>query len=951
MKKNLSVIGLLFCLFMTMLITPQAEQRTFTVEAIEQDGTIRLIDESNSYTAAMATYDSHVANSNNIQLREGNTIWKMKYGVVLFKQSETCDYNVTYTTDYGDGYTNGCYGIDGAYLETREEGQYIDFFLSGIKGSTTSDDVSLQPIETAKKVSTYKVDEGALVHQIKTQMSDDLYSTAIYLGEAPEYLSDGQEYYSYDGHYFYPADDTFSGFHKMIDDVRNNTHTNAVNANTPFFQYHQYLSHRSATNYREEEINSYFNDQLHIKHSLTSYRSIGTSYHGILTQSLLKDQAAAFLQYQDQFGVNAMMMLALSMNESATGRSYLAYTRNNLFGHAAFDSAVEENASRYLNSSKSIYSHAKHYLQESYLDPDSFTYHGGFFGNKASGMNVSYASDPYWGEKAAQYYVRLDEALGKKDMNTQSIGVITSKKDVKIYKDRDEASDVLYTTSGLPDVSQLILSEQGSWYKIQSDPAIGEEGDYDVTKSIGYVKKSDVDVINHAPEKTSDVRIPITFDANGGVFAGDEEALTLYIKEGVVPSILPPIKENYMFVGWNHEVAAATKATTYQAQYAKISSATLTTLPKVAYELNEQLDVSGGILTITLAQGENKEVPLTSEMVSGYDPEQTGTQTIQVTYLGAATDYTVTVSEEHQAAQAELLPQIQDLLQKYSIHDDLAHSTKETILSIKQTMNENGSPDLSRDGYRLLDTFIQIAYGNSLQVIISDDDTGLSVSGLSIATTLDSPSFLPQIIKFSLSKGISEEKTTLLSQVAQGNDYTLEYCFSLSGQNGFEELLLQDDLMLALPKPENAQLNNNYMILKYQDGEVMQIPASQTNTLISFTIDELGDYALVSRPTSNLYAGDDIIENNSVSTNGTDVFQYLIYIGIALFIIIMVIITIIVRNKRSTQNKKNPPKQTRSKKQRKSKQADHEEEPEEASFLRLHSIYADEAVPNAEDEE
>lgn len=36
------------------------------------------------------------------------------------------------------------------------------------------------------------------------------------------------------------------------------------------------------------------------------------------------------------------MMLSLALNESASGRSALSYNRNNLFGHAAYDSDVEK---------------------------------------------------------------------------------------------------------------------------------------------------------------------------------------------------------------------------------------------------------------------------------------------------------------------------------------------------------------------------------------------------------------------------------------------------------------------------------------------------------------------------------------------------------------------------------------------------------------------------------
>lgn len=43
-------------------------------------------------------------------------------------------------------------------------------------------------------------------------------------------------------------------------------------------------------------------------------------------------------------------------------------------------------------------------------------------------MNVSYASDPYWGEKAAQYYYDIDHALQDKDLNQYAIGITGTKK-------------------------------------------------------------------------------------------------------------------------------------------------------------------------------------------------------------------------------------------------------------------------------------------------------------------------------------------------------------------------------------------------------------------------------------------------------------------------------------------------------------------------------------------
>jgi hypothetical protein len=61
-------------------------------------------------------------------------------------------------------------------------------------------------------------------------------------------------------------------------------------------------------------------------------------------------------------------------------------------------------------------------------------------------MNVKYASDPFWGEKIAGWYYRLDSASGLKDYNYYSLGI---KQDNEVYNVRSEAntlSTVLYTT-------------------------------------------------------------------------------------------------------------------------------------------------------------------------------------------------------------------------------------------------------------------------------------------------------------------------------------------------------------------------------------------------------------------------------------------------------------------------------------------------------------------------
>lgn len=951
MRKSFYKITLILCLFLSMLIGVNGSDDSFYVEEIKSDGSTEILDQTESYTVAKASYDAHVANVNNIQIRQGETIWKMKYGVVLFQTSKTCDYNVTYLSENGNGYTNGCYGIDAAYVGSSNSG-YLDFYISGIYGSTTADDVTLLPIETAKQVSSYLVDEGKLYHQIKTNMKQQTYSGIVYLGEAPDYLKEGAEYYSYDGHYFYPASEDYSGFHRMIDDLQAETHTHAINAAAPFYQYFQYLSHRSETSYGEKELDSYFSDYLQIKGPLRGYRSNQTSYHAILTQSLLKGSAPAFLQYQNEFGANALMMLALSMNETAVGRSYLAYSRNNLFGHAAFDSAVEENASRYHSVEASIYSHAYHYLHEGYADPDNYVWHGGYFGNKASGMNVMYASDPYWGEKAAQYCVKLDEALGGKDINHYPLGIIKGGHNVSFYKEPDDTSDKLYTTSGLTDFAVILLKDTDDYYQIQSEQTVTKGHGYRFDRNIAYVKKSDIDIVSQ-PIKTEDTkRYIISFDAQDGEFENQTNELKLSLKEGQIPSVIPPIKQGWLFTGWNKEIQPVSNNDTYTARYEKITKVSLAKQPKLSYELEEQVDVSGGILQIELENGENKQIPLNSSMISAFDNEKSGKQTIQVTYQGASCEYEIEFHAAEKEQKSDITAQAEALLKKLDSDQPIDDATKEQLLKLKTKMDQQGIADFNIDGYRRFDAALQKAYGSSLRTLVHDDDSKLSVSGLSVAVPLDEPSYFPQTIHFSFRKDVDDEAEALLKKVAEGNGYTSDYYFRVNVKHGSDPIKLQESLIYALPIENDTKINRHYMVLAYENGEVIQIPAEQASNQIRFLSKHIGDFALVYRSTSNTYQTDNQIENNSAATNPFSLWDYLIWIIGALTILSLIVFGVIFRSRRRKGKRGNKPiEKPKAKQKRKRKDRKKRKEINKSESTQPPQVEAVHEIDEQEDEE
>ena len=128
-----------------------------------------------------------------------------------------------------------------------------------------------------------------------------------------------------------------------------------------------------------------------------------------LQDSPLAGKGATFKEAEERYGVNALYLMAHSALESAWGRSQIARDKNNFFGIAAYDTSPYLSAKSFDNVDKGILGAAK-WIRENYID-----YGRDHLGNKATGMNVSYASDPYWGEKIASIMMTINSKLGWKD--------------------------------------------------------------------------------------------------------------------------------------------------------------------------------------------------------------------------------------------------------------------------------------------------------------------------------------------------------------------------------------------------------------------------------------------------------------------------------------------------------------------------------------------------------
>lgn len=480
------------------------------------DGSITKIECFDTYKLAKEKMNSDVNNEENnydneiILERENNVtrIIDAKYAIAkLDKGKDALTYlysksNATGSSTYMNNYS--AYGaVDAAFIEYDGNYQSVKVRLGGITGWIKKGEYKIIPLSWMKETSFYKIDDKGIYHYYTKDIEDNKTQSYRSLGPKPSNINNGN-YYSYDGIYLY------SDYKLMITDYRNNSHNNANNKDNPYYNYYLYLSHRSKTNYSIDDLDSYVRNVLNYNGSIYG-KSLASK------KSLLYGSSEYFMYDEDMYGANALMVFSLSRNESANGTSKIAYTKNNIFGHNAIDGAAYSSATGYLDVRSSIYTHGYGYVNYGYAEVADSRYYGSHFGNKYRGMNVMYASDVYWGEKAANYYYLFDKDNGMLDYNYYQL-VISNTSNVNVRVAPNTNSSIVYTIKyqGLP----FILLEEvegeeykGSkvWYKLQADSNIDNNGKIIKTNSSWpkynwngtvYVHSSFLNKINDA--KTND---------------------------------------------------------------------------------------------------------------------------------------------------------------------------------------------------------------------------------------------------------------------------------------------------------------------------------------------------------------------------------------------------------------------------------------------------------------
>lgn len=844
-----------FCLFLVFVSNFNIVYATNEYKIADAaSGSLETIIEFDDYYDALEYYNNNTDNYENLVLLDNLKIIKMEYGIVSFI-SENSKTNVEYVSDVNENsYINASFVADAAYISTSNNAKLVNFKLSGNIGTIYLDEVELIPYELIDvRLSQYSIISGKLHHDIKTNLNHNYYSSSIILDYKPEYLEEGASYYSYDGHYFY--DD----FKMMIDDYRNETSENALNKNYPYYNYYVFLPHRSYTNYNLKEVEDYFTNEMFLDGKIQFYDDLNLdNANDDVNLSQLYGEWKSFFGYEKIYGANAMMMISLACHESAYGKSLIAFSKNNLFGHAAYDSDAERSASRYSNIDASIYSHAKYYVSRSYAGVHSSLYHGSCFGDKSSGMNVMYSSDPYWGEKAAANYFRFDEALGLKDKDSYAIGIVNKVDSLNIYNNED-LSSLSFKLDSLSDYSLIILEDMEDSYKVQVDASYSDDYIYDPLKSVGYVDKDEIDFILNEDKIHEDLYVTYEFDLDEGTIA-DKEKIKINVKENVEPSITNPIKEGYEFIGFDEELSKDNLL--YKAIYKKIDSIAVIKNINQTIEYDYFYNLKGGKLKVNYADGTEEVLDINSNMISAYDPSIEGNTNITISYNGVNQAYPVTFSKEINEYRDKLKVYIDSNINTYL--NDKTYDLNE-LAYIKENLRKVDYLTTFND-IRYIDKMLLENTRDEVNYHFKESKYDVSISGL--ALSLKDPETISVFKPFKdtyfvETYDLSKEAHERLREVAEAYGFSEEDSLRVAVSYNLKRARFDNPIIIQL-KIQDKKKDKIYTVYHLDDdGNVIKCMTTQTNNYVSFMTRSEGDFMILSMDSVNTYDIEDSYENMS----------------------------------------------------------------------------------------
>ncbi|WP_042350950.1 S-layer homology domain-containing protein [Bacillus massiliigorillae] len=427
--------------------TPPVTVHPYRVGTVSATGTITP--STNSYKT-FTEASRAITNSTNQVILKNNKVVKMRYGLAVSNPGAGNATTIVYESDMKTIYAPISKGNELEYVTSDDS--KVTVKVAGRTGYVKHEDITLIPSQALKGRSYYSVNTaGDLVHTI---FNHDTASTSSYIaGKAPSALKQGMKYISWDGATFETENGATVG---------------------TFYQYFNMLPIRTSTKYSAAELDKYIATKLAEVEALYKKNpSSYAKYKDATKKSKLIGLGTIAKNFETYHKINALVIVGMGILESEYGMSNHAQNNNNIFGIKVYDSNPQ-NGEAYASIRDCVSSLVTNYLNKNYIPVDGAFANGGMLGNKARGMNVRYASDPYWGQKIAGHIYQLEKALGGKDY-------LKSSSLYKIYETTTEGVNVrstagvtntnkLYTypKAGYP-VATVDESLDSEWHKILSD--------------------------------------------------------------------------------------------------------------------------------------------------------------------------------------------------------------------------------------------------------------------------------------------------------------------------------------------------------------------------------------------------------------------------------------------------------------------------------------------------
>lgn len=429
-------------------------------EYVEDEVEKYIYDENANIIGVVSEEDVAFSEDNSPTTRSTRTYG---LGYLDFFGSGSVVINVYQTADAISAYTYFNTGSSERVATLGESNGRIKIAINGMVGYIDK----TQYTNNAKFYSASSISSSYSEYYTKNSGGDLLYTygyyetvTTIVVGKAPTFLNTGTKYYSLDGIYFYTNRTT------MLSNYSVGSIAGSMNSSNPFYNYYQYLPFRSTTKLNATDFKNFLTSKLN-----------GSN----LTTSVLNNDAAInqFFSSQDNVSVNAALEFSMAMLESGYGTSQIAREKNNLFGWGAVDSGPYAGAFKFANVAQGIDYHFNNAINTGYLDAvEDPRYFGGNVGNKNNGVNVRYASDPFWGMKIAGLYYSMDKMAGFKDYNYYKLAIQVKPASHMYFK-----GDIVYTSKSnangfnVTNMPFLVIDDSNFKVSVMSDIGICNTGD------------------------------------------------------------------------------------------------------------------------------------------------------------------------------------------------------------------------------------------------------------------------------------------------------------------------------------------------------------------------------------------------------------------------------------------------------------------------------------------